>query len=154
MAEQLFYEDVEVGMEIPHLTKRPTTRQLVKWASAVTDWYELHYDKDFAQSQGLSGVIVHGWLPFSFMAQMITNWIGEWGTLKKIGCSYRGMNYPGEDIICKGKVAKKYVEGGGNLVECEIWAEKASGERTTPGNAVVALPSRAKQLQKGGFSNG
>ena len=144
MAKKLFYEDVEVGMEIPALTKHPTTRQLVKWASAVGDWYEIHYDKDFAQSTGLTGVIVHGWLPFSFMAQMISDWIGEWGTIKKIGCSHRGMTYPGEDITCKGKVVKKYVEGGDNLIECEIWADRAGGEITTPGNATVALPSSAR----------
>ena len=143
MGKQLFYEDVAEGMEIPRLVKQPSKRQLVKWGSAVGDWYELHYDKDFAQSQGLPGVIVHGWLTFSFMAQMITNWIGEWGTLKKIGCSYRGMNYPNEAIICKGKVLKKYIKNDDRIVECEIWAEKASGERTTPGNAVVALPSRS-----------
>lgn len=142
MAAQLYFEDVEVGTELPTLTKRPSTRQLVKWAGSVGDWYEVHYDKDFAQRTGLPGLIVHGWLTFSFMAQMISNWIGEWGTLKKMSCSFRGMNYPGEDIICTGKVLKKYVESGENLIECEIHAQKESGVITTPGTAIVALPLR------------
>ena len=62
MAEQVFYEDVEVGSEIPALVKYPTTMQLVKFAGATGDYYQIHYDKDFAQASGLSGVIVHGWL--------------------------------------------------------------------------------------------
>ena len=32
MAKQVFYEDIEVGSEVPTLVKHPTTRQLVKWA--------------------------------------------------------------------------------------------------------------------------
>jgi len=141
-AKQVYWEDVEVGQEIPTLVKRPTTRQLVKWAGASGDFYEIHYDKDFAQSTGLPGCIVHGWLTFSLLGQMLTNWIGLEGTLKKFGVSYRGMHFPGEDIICKGKVTNKYVKDGEHYVELEIWAENPKGERTTPGTALVILPSR------------
>lgn len=142
MAQQVCFEDVQLGQELPQLVKRPSTRQLVKWAGASGDYYEIHYDKDFAQSTGLPGCIVHGWLSFSFVAQMVTDWLGNEGTLKKIGVSYRGMNIPGEEIVCKGKVTKKYQAGGENLVECEVWAENKEGRKTTPGTAVVALPSR------------
>jgi len=143
MAKQVYYEDVEVGQEIPRLVKHPTTRQLVKWAGASGDFYEIHYDKDFAQSTGLKGVIVHGWLTYSFLGQLLTDWMGLGGWIKKFGVSYRGMNVPGEDVICRGKVTKKQVQGGEHLVELEIWAETTKGEKNTPGNAVVSLPSRS-----------
>ena len=143
MAKQVYYEDVEVGQEIPRLVKNPTTRQLVKWAGASGDFYEIHYDKDFAQSTGLKGVIVHGWLTYSFLGQLLTDWMGLGGWIKKFGVSYRGMNVPGEDVICRGKVTKKHVQGGEHLVELEIWAETTKGEKNTPGNAVVSLPSRS-----------
>ena len=142
MAEQVYYDGIEVGMELPVLTKHPTTQQLVKWAGASGDYYPIHYDKDFAQSSGLKGVIVHGWLSFSFVGQLITNWIGEMGTLKKIGCSYKGMFYPENDIICRGKVTKKYIQDNEHYVECDIWAENPEGEKMTTGNATVILPSR------------
>jgi acyl dehydratase len=142
MAKVTYYEDVEVGAEVPPLVKHPTTRQLVKWAGASGDLYEIHYDKDFAQSQGLPGVIVHGWLTASFLAQLVTDWMGEEATLKKFGCSYRGMHVPGEDILIKGKVAKKYEAEGQPCVELELWAENTKGERTVPGTATVYLPSR------------
>jgi len=143
MAKQVFYEDVEVDSEIPTLVKHPTTRQLVKWAGASGDYYEIHYDKDFAQANGLSGVIVHGWLTCSFLGQLVTDWMGEHGTLVKLGCSYRGMHFPSENITCKGKVTKKYIEDGKQCVEVEIWAENPKGERTVPGSAIVILPSRS-----------
>ncbi|MBI4301309.1 MAG: dehydratase, partial [Chloroflexi bacterium] len=46
MARQLYYEDVEVGMEMPPLVKRPNSQTLVKWAGASGDFYQIHYDKD------------------------------------------------------------------------------------------------------------
>ena len=42
----------------------------------------------------------------------------------------------------KGVVTKKYVENGENLVECDIWLENHKGEKTTPGSALVALPTK------------
>ncbi len=143
MAQQVFYEDVEAGTELPTLIKQPTTQQLVMWAGASDDYYQIHYDKDFAQANRLPGVIVHGWLTFSFVTQLVTDWIGDEGTVRKVGCSYRGMNFPGEDTICKGKVTKKYVEDGQHVVECEVWAENPRGEILVPANATVVLPSRS-----------
>ena len=142
MAEQLYYEDVAVGSEITPLVKQPTARQLVMWAGASGDYNPIHYDKDFAQSRGLPGVIVHGQLIGSFLGQLVTDWVGEQGILRNLGCSYRSMNYPGEAVICKGKVTKKYVDDGEHYVECDIWAENAKGEKTVSCRAIVILPSR------------
>jgi len=142
MVEQLYYEDVAVGSEIVPLVKQPTTRQLVMWAGASGDYSPIHYDKDFAQSRGLPGVIVHGQLIGSFLGQLMTDWIGEKGVLRKLNCSYRGMNYPGEALTCQGKVTKKYVEDGEHYVECSLWVENPKGEKTVSGKAIVILPSR------------
>ena len=142
MAEQVFYEDIEAGSEIPALVKYPTTMQLVKYAGASGDYYQIHYDKDFALANGLPGVIVHGWLALSFLGQMLTDWLGEGGTLVKLNGSYRGMNLVHEDVICNGKVTKKYVEGDEHCVDCDIRIENGKGEVTTPGKATFVLPSR------------
>ena len=143
MAEQVYYEDIEVGGELPSLAKFPTTMQLVKFAGASGDYYQIHYDQDFARSTGLKGVIVHGWLALSFLGKLVTDWMGEAGTLVKISGSYRGINNVAEDIFCYGKVTKKYEEEGRNLVRLEIWAENPCGEKTVTGTAVVELPSKA-----------
>jgi hypothetical protein len=52
------------------------------------------------------------------------------------------MDFPEEQITCRGKVTKKYAQGDEHIVECEIWAENPKGEKTAPGSAIVALPSR------------
>ena len=127
-------------MELPSLVKHPTTRQLVKYAGASGDFYEIHYDTAFAQGTGLPGVIIHGALKGAFLGQLVTDWIGEYGSLKRLSCQYRGMDVPGDVLTCKGRVLRKYREGGEPLVECNIWLENAKVEITTPGTAIVALP--------------
>jgi acyl dehydratase len=142
MAKQIYYEDIEIGSEIPSLVKHPTPRQLVKWAGQAGDLYEIHYDKDFAKSKGLPGIIVHGMLTMSFLCQMLTDWIGEQGTLKKIGTSNRAMLFPGHDVTCKGTVSNKYVKDGENFVECKIWAENDKAEKCVTATAIVTLPGK------------
>ena len=142
MAEAVYYEDIEVDSEIPALVKYPTTMQLVKFAGASGDYYQIHYDKDFAQANGLPGVIVHGWLTLSFLGQMVTDWLGVGGTLLKLDGSYKGMNNVHEEIFCYGKVKRKYEEDGRHCVRLEIWAENPDSEKTVTGSAIVVLPSR------------
>jgi acyl dehydratase len=142
MSKQRYYQDVAVGDEVSPISKQPTTQQLVMWAGAVGDYQPIHYDKDFAQSHGLSGVIVHGQLVGAFLGQLMTDWIGEKGILRRLSCSYKGMNYPGEVLTFKGKVTKKYVEDRQHHVECSLWAENSEGKKTASGMAVVILPSK------------
>ncbi|HJX70063.1 MAG TPA: MaoC/PaaZ C-terminal domain-containing protein [Dehalococcoidia bacterium] len=145
MVKQIYYEDVQEGAEIPTLEKLPTTTTLVMYAGASGDFNPLHYDKDFATKLGFPSVLVHGRLGAAFLSQLLTDWIGDQGEVKKLSVQYRGNAFPGDKFVCKGKVTKKYVEGDKHLIECEIWAENPKGDRITPGTAVVALPSKGKK---------
>ena len=142
MPDQIYWEDVSEGTELTPMVKDPTTRQLVQYAGASGDYYEIHYDKDFAQGTGLEDVILHGALKNAFLGHFVTQWMGSAGTLKRLGCQYRGMDSPGNPVTAKGAITKKYQENGDNLVDCDIWLENAEAQKTTPGTATVALPSR------------
>jgi len=141
MAEQRYFEDIEVGANIPALAKNATPRQLVMWAGASGDYYEIHYDKDFALKNMLPGIIIHGALKGAWLGQLLSDWVGDKGIIKKYGVSYRSMDIPGDNLTCTGKVTKKYVEGKDHLIEAEIWLQNSKGEKTTPGTAVVVFPS-------------
>jgi acyl dehydratase len=129
--------NVHVGEEIPDLVKHPTTRQLVQYAGAQGDFYEIHYDQDFARSVALPGVILHGLLKAGFLGQLVTDWLGDRGTLKSFEVSYRGVDMPGHAYWCRGRVTKV----DGRDVELEVWGEDESGKRTTVGKATVQLDS-------------
>ncbi len=135
------WSDVTEGMEIPALKKKPTSQQLVQWAAGSGDFYQIHYDKDFAISTGLKGIIVHGALKNAFLGQLVHDWAGNKAKIQKYGCSYRGMDYPNEEMTCRGIVTKKYQDDKGNkLADLEIWTENPQGQKTTPGTATVWFP--------------
>ena len=123
------------GFEISSLVKQPTTQQLVRWAGASGDYNPIHYDKDFALSRGLTGVVMHGQLGTAFLCQLLSDWYGADGELKNIKVSYKGFNYPGDTLKCRGII--KSVEG--NLVTLDIWIENQKGEKTTTGTAIVEV---------------
>jgi acyl dehydratase len=137
---QVYFDDVEVGTEIPRLVKNCSTRQLVMWAAASGDFYEIHYDVEYARSIGLQGLVVHGALKNAFLGQLVDDWVRPGGSIMRFGCSYRGMDYPNQDIICRGVVRAKDRAEGWGIVQLEIWTENPEGVVTTPGSAVATLP--------------
>ncbi len=142
MAEQVYFDDINEGDEIPELAKNCSTQQLVMWAGASGDFYQIHYDLPFAKNTGLDGLIVHGALKNAFLGQLLHDWVAPNGSVSEFGCQYRGMDAPDQDIVCKGVVTKKYSEGERNIVELDIWTENPDGQKTSPGTAKVLLPSR------------
>ncbi len=142
MADQVYFEDVEEGQSIPELRKNCSTQQLVIWAGASSDFYQIHYDVDFAKRTGLDTIIVHGALKHAFLGQLLHDWVAPGGMVQKFGCQYRGMDYPDQDIACRGVIKKKYVKDGQHLVELDVWTENPNGQKTSPGTARVILPSR------------
>jgi acyl dehydratase len=153
MTEQIYWEDIEKGTEVTILEKVATTQMLVKWAGASGDFNPLHYDRHFTEITGIGQPIVQGALKRQWLIQLITDWMGAEGRLKKFSCRYRTVDYPrpmktinepekGETWLCKGSVIKKYVEDNEYLVDCHIRLENGKGETTTTGKATILLPTR------------
>jgi len=140
MSEQPFIDDINVGFALPALVKKPTPRQLVQYAGASGDFYEIHYDKDFAIARGLPGVIIHGALKSGWIAQVVTDWMGAAGSLQSFSVRYRAMDVPGDTLTCTAKVVGKDEAAG--TVRCEIELANGEGSVTTTGEAVVGLPTR------------
>ena len=145
MTDQIYFEDIEEGMSLPTLRKTPTPRQLVMWAGAAGEFSEMHYDINFAREKGFPGIVVHGMLMTSFLTQLLTDWMGEWGTLKKVKTRNEQFLLVNDEIVCQGSVAKKYREENEHCVVCELAAVKSNGERCVSATAVVALPTREEK---------
>ena len=148
MQRQLYFEDVEIGMELPAITKQSSTRQFVQFAGADYDWSPLHYDHAYAtKEQGLSSVVGQGALTTGFLGQVLTDWIGPRGLVRRVRGEYRHVNSPGDTLTVKGRVVEKNTGAGGNLVECDLWCENQDGRRVTIGSGTVRLPTRTDPEQ-------
>ena len=142
--KELYWEDVQEGQEIPPFSQKVGYMELNRFAGANNELVPIHMDPDYAKNVAkLPDVIIMGNLKLAYLANAITEWAGDDGWIEKISIDYRRMDTVNSTIAAKGTVTKKYQRDGKNLVELEVWVENEQGEVTTPGSAVVSLPSRA-----------
>lgn len=72
--------------------------------------------------------------------QLLTNWIGDDGFLKKLDLKFPKINIMGDITRCYGKVMGRRVEDGKHLVEIGVWNINQVGDTVTTGTAEVILP--------------
>ena len=100
-----------------------------------------HHRESTAKEVGVPGVYDYGPQRSSWMASLVTNWMGDAGFLKRIKTRMSRFNTMGDCTWARGKVTRKYIKDGNALVDIEIRGENQRGELTTPGMATVLLPS-------------
>jgi acyl dehydratase len=138
-----YWEDVQDGQEIS-LVEPMSTQRLVIWAAAAGDFYQIHYDEEFAKKNHLPGIIVHGALKGALVGRLLDEWIGAKGRIVRWNVSYRGMDPAREDVTVWARVTRKYQEAGEGRVDLEVGVRGADGAEGTPGTATVALPIRGR----------
>ena len=141
MADQTYWDDLNEGDEVT-LTEAMSSQRLVVWAAASGDFYQIHYDDDFAKGNNLPDIIVHGALKGMLVGRLLDELCGDEGAIKQWDVSYRGMDVARHDFVVHGTVTKKYEDGGQHLLDLNVGVRTDEGNETTPGTATVTLPSR------------
>jgi hydroxyacyl-ACP dehydratase HTD2-like protein with hotdog domain len=136
------FEDLEVGAELPALTKRPTTVQLFRYSAVTWNAHRIHYDQEYAASEGYPGVLVHSHLHGAFLTQLCTDWMGLQGKLRDLELSVQRFAVPGETLTCRGRIVDLEREDGRGLVTVKLEEVNEEGEVCAPGRAVIELPLR------------
>ncbi|MBF8265816.1 MAG: acyl dehydratase, partial [Dehalococcoidia bacterium] len=102
----------------------------------------VHYSVPAAKAVGAlyaydAGVQRHSWV-----VNLLTNWVGDEGWVKRSYAEYRQFVYHSDVVWLKGKVVKKYEDEGEFCVDIETHGVNQRGDDTIPGMASVALPSK------------
>ena len=142
--KQAFFDDIEVGSEIPPLTKGPfSVIDRAKFGAMIGDFYPTHYDYKWAtEKDRVPAAIVHGLHIATYLSQLLTDWIGPSGALKRFSNQVKAQTFVGDTLTMRGRVTKKYTRDNENYVDCRIWGEKQDGRLAVEGSATVILPSR------------
>jgi acyl dehydratase len=141
--KQIFWEDVEVGQEIPGYSLELTWTQVAKQVSGSQDFNLVHHDPDFAKADGRPGVFMNTVFTLALGSRVMTDWIGDRGFLTFFRMEMRKMNLKGDTMVLKGKVTNKYVKDGGHYVDADVWVENTrEGGITTYYKAGAVLPSK------------
>jgi acyl dehydratase len=103
-----------------------------------------HTEEKMAREVGMPGGYDVGPQRISWMGQLMTNWMGDHGFLRKLSASVRRPNIFGDVSWCKARIADKRIEDGVGLVDLELQVDNQLGETTARAVAVVALALRGQ----------
>ena len=138
--EQVYWDEVGVGDELPEISLDITTRRLFLQASGAQDWYPAHFDPAFARKAGHEDIFMNTGFVQAALVRLITDWMGDAGFLKRLAFEMRRQHRPGDTMVCRGKVTAKKETDGAALVFLDVWAENEREGIATPGEATVILP--------------
>jgi acyl dehydratase len=107
----------------------------------------LHWDPDRARELGIPMSYDYGAMREAWLTHALTDWMGDDGWLFKLRCQHRKFNYIGDTTWVRGTVVDKVQVDGRNEVHLEVSCWNQRGEQTTPGTAVVLLPTRDRAVE-------
>jgi acyl dehydratase len=104
----------------------------------------VHWEEEFAREVGAPGAYDYGPERCSWLIHHLTNWMGDAGFLCSAHCKIRRHNPVGDALTIRGRVARRFEQGGEGYVEIEQRAENQAGELSVLGGGVVRLPRRGE----------
>jgi acyl dehydratase len=138
-ARKLYFESVKVGDELPALAKAPVDRvQLSRYAGASGDYNPVHVDETFAKGIGMPSVYAPGMLIMGFLGQLVSDW-ARGAQLRRYVVKFIKIVWPGDTVVCKGRVTDRWGEQGRYHAEIDLWAENQKGELVMKGQATIQL---------------
>jgi acyl dehydratase len=142
VSDQVSYEDVEAGAEIPAVSYPVTRLSLVKYCGASGDFNVIHWNERIARSVGLPDVIAHGMFTMAQAGRFVIDWAGPGATVAEFGVRFSApVVVPDDDegaaIEVSGKVQEKL---GDNRVVLALTARSAGTKVLARARAVVRLP--------------
>ena len=142
MSEQVTYDSVETGTELPVVSYPVTRLSLVKYCGASGDFNVIHWNERIAKSVGLPDVIAHGMFTMAQAGRYVTDWAGPQAVVVDYGVRFSSpVVVPDDDtgatIELSGTVEEKLDD---NRVVLALTARSGGTKVLTRARAVVRLP--------------
>jgi acyl dehydratase len=142
VSEQVTYDQVVVGAELPEASYPVTRLSLVKYCGASGDFNFIHWNERIAKAVGLPDVIAHGMFTMAQAGRYVTDWAGPQAIVTEFGVRFSAMvvvpdDEEGATIEVSGQVTDKL---DGNLVALALTARSVGAKVLTRATAVVRLP--------------
>jgi acyl dehydratase len=123
--------DISPGLELPPVSHLVTKRNILRYGGVVGAFNPEHEEDDFAQEVGFGEIFAHGVMHLNYVTQMLCDFAGHPGRLKKLEIDFGAPVYSGEVVTARGVVREAIREGDVLRVTCEVWSEKQDGTRVT-----------------------
>ncbi|MFY9891799.1 MAG: MaoC/PaaZ C-terminal domain-containing protein [Streptosporangiaceae bacterium] len=142
MSDQLTYDGVEAGTEIPAVSYPVSRLSLVKYCGASGDFNVIHWNERVARAVGLPDVIAHGMFTMAQAGRFVTDWAGPRALVTEFGVRFSSMvvvpdDDAGATIEISGQIEEKLAD---RRVAVGLTARAAGTKVLTRARAVVRLP--------------
>ena len=142
MSDQVTYDSVEVGAQLPAVSYPVSRLSLVKYCGASGDFNVIHWNERIARAVGLPDVIAHGMFTMAQAGRYVTDWAGPAAVVTEFGVRFSSMvvvpdDDAGASIEVSGQVAEKLDD---SRVSIGLTARAAGTKVLTRARAVVKLP--------------
>lgn len=136
---KLYFENIRIGDELPAMAKTPIDRvQLARYAGATGDFNPVHVDEVAARAAGMPSVVAPNTIGMGFLSQLVGDW-ARGAQVKRLSCRFSRMLWPGDTLVCKGRVADRHGQEGRYFLELDVWAENQKGELAIRGNVTLKV---------------
>jgi acyl dehydratase len=134
-------KNVQVGDQLPSFQRATGFHHWNRYAAVNDEFVPIHMDDEAGKAAGYSSAFGMGNLQWSYLHNMLRNWIGDDGRILRLSCQFRAPNTKGQTVTAHGIVTAIRQDGGQQVVDVEIWTETQDGTKLAPGSATVALAS-------------
>jgi acyl dehydratase len=149
---QRHWQDVTDGEVLPRQSDPLSFTRAAAAPAATLDFYPLHHDPTFAQSQGLPTIIMSTLQIMGFVDRLATGWGGPATSVVRRQVTLLQPYSPGDTVVMDGRVVAKRVDeaAGGvrHLVDLEITLRNQRDEVCCPARLTVELPPRHDHLRQ------
>jgi acyl dehydratase len=133
---------VTAGTELPVFVRTTGFHNWNRYAAVNDEFVPIHMDDDAGRAQGFPGAFGMGNLMWSYLHNLVRDWMGDDGRIVTMACSFRSPNLRGMTVEARGTVTAVRDEGGERLVDLELSVVDHDTPDTVlvPATATVALP--------------
>jgi acyl dehydratase len=134
-------DTVTVGTELPVFVRTTGFHNWNRYAAVNDEFVPIHMDDDAGRAQGFPGALGMGNLMWSYLHNLVRDWMGDDGRIVKLGCSFRSPNLRGMTVEARGTVTAVRDDNGERLVDLDLVVVDHDNPDTVlvPATATVAL---------------
>ena len=146
-AEGLIYvtaKDIRVGQVLPSTTHKVTRRNILLYGKMVGGFNPVHEDEVIAEELGFEHIIAHGVMHLNYITQILCDFAGHPGGIKKIDVELLKPVYPDDEITARAVIETVEETGALLTITCRVWSEKADGTLVIEGSATLEIAEDAR----------
>jgi acyl dehydratase len=140
MAKSLTYANWDTLTEGTErdFTMGPLTRtDFVRFVGANGDFNPNHHDEIYAIRSGFDKIFAPGMLQGGYLGRLVSEWVGP-SALRTFRLRFSSQAWPGDIVICRARVVRRFQDGDKRRVEIEAEAINQNGDALIKAHAVAS----------------